>query len=374
MFKYLTILLFFLHIISSFSQTSQEALKVNSSPRVQKEIIVKGVPQSEFVYRKPHNMAYIFQSGLYFGVITMLIVVNGFFYVNSGDRSFLYYIFLVMAANLTIAYHEGMLYPYIKNTFFKYDLDMFLHVSTVISIYLFFASFLNVKKHYYKNYMFIKGFLILYLITMFSYFVTGSYKSMRLADILGTIYALYLWVFSFFFIKKEKYAKFLTLGISIFLITISIHIMFVNGFRLPFFGNTINLAKVGAIFEALILTYAATYRLRVLKEENLKMEAEIKKYITELYQKKFPEIDDSQIAVPSLELERNLQKLAGKYDLTDRELEVMLQITKGKTNRVIAESLFISVNTVKYHIRNIYVKLDINSREAVRYKVKEAII
>ncbi|QTE23218.1 helix-turn-helix transcriptional regulator [Polaribacter cellanae] len=34
----------------------------------------------------------------------------------------------------------------------------------------------------------------------------------------------------------------------------------------------------------------------------------------------------------------------------------------NKTNKEIAEALFISVNTVKYHVKNIYDKLNIKSR------------
>ena len=49
-------------------------------------------------------------------------------------------------------------------------------------------------------------------------------------------------------------------------------------------------------------------------------------------------------------------------DLSDRELEVLHLIAKGLTNREIASRLFVSLNTVKAHNRNIYGKLDVHSR------------
>ena len=49
-------------------------------------------------------------------------------------------------------------------------------------------------------------------------------------------------------------------------------------------------------------------------------------------------------------------------DLSDRELEVLHLIAKGLTNREIASRLFVSLNTVKAHTRNIYGKLDVHSR------------
>lgn len=52
--------------------------------------------------------------------------------------------------------------------------------------------------------------------------------------------------------------------------------------------------------------------------------------------------------------------------LTARELDVVTQAQKGLSNRLIAEQLFVSVDTVKYHIKNIYEKLQINSREELK--------
>lgn len=48
--------------------------------------------------------------------------------------------------------------------------------------------------------------------------------------------------------------------------------------------------------------------------------------------------------------------------LTHREIEIVSMLQQGATYRTVAERLFISVDTVKFHIRNIYSKLQINSR------------
>ncbi len=50
--------------------------------------------------------------------------------------------------------------------------------------------------------------------------------------------------------------------------------------------------------------------------------------------------------------------------LTPRETEVLTLLAQGMTNKGIAEALFISVNTVKRHLRSIYDKLDVHSRAA----------
>ena len=45
-------------------------------------------------------------------------------------------------------------------------------------------------------------------------------------------------------------------------------------------------------------------------------------------------------------------------DLSKRELEVLKEIAMGHTNKEIGEKLFVSENTVKTHINNIYLKLE----------------
>ena len=51
-------------------------------------------------------------------------------------------------------------------------------------------------------------------------------------------------------------------------------------------------------------------------------------------------------------------------DLTDRERDVLKLMIDGLSNNEIAEKLIISPSTVKYHIGNIYTKLDVDSRVA----------
>ena len=48
--------------------------------------------------------------------------------------------------------------------------------------------------------------------------------------------------------------------------------------------------------------------------------------------------------------------------LTDRELEVFMEVAKGCTNAEISESLFISETTVKTHVAHILMKLELRDR------------
>jgi LuxR family maltose regulon positive regulatory protein len=56
--------------------------------------------------------------------------------------------------------------------------------------------------------------------------------------------------------------------------------------------------------------------------------------------------------------------------LSTRELETLKLIAEGLTNQEIADKLFISLNTVKTHLKNIFIKLDVDSRAKAVEKAK----
>lgn len=61
--------------------------------------------------------------------------------------------------------------------------------------------------------------------------------------------------------------------------------------------------------------------------------------------------------------------------LSARELEVLELCAAGATNREIAETLFISENTVKHHLKSILAKLQVQNRaQAVAWAVREGLI
>ena len=58
--------------------------------------------------------------------------------------------------------------------------------------------------------------------------------------------------------------------------------------------------------------------------------------------------------------------------LTSREREVLTLLAEGKNNREIAETLFISVNTVRRHRYNIMEKLNLSSlADLLKYAISQ---
>jgi DNA-binding CsgD family transcriptional regulator len=51
-----------------------------------------------------------------------------------------------------------------------------------------------------------------------------------------------------------------------------------------------------------------------------------------------------------------------KLNLSTREYEVMQLLTQGCTNAEIAEKLFLSISTIKTHVSNLFIKMDVKNR------------
>lgn len=63
------------------------------------------------------------------------------------------------------------------------------------------------------------------------------------------------------------------------------------------------------------------------------------------------------------------------YNLSDRELQIVKGLVSGYSYKAIASELFISIDTVRSHIRRIYEKLHVNSKtEAVLKAIKEGLV
>ncbi len=94
------------------------------------------------------------------------------------------------------------------------------------------------------------------------------------------------------------------------------------------------------------------------------MQRDIKDYIQQLHDFESEE-KERKLSEEDLFLEK-----IERFNLSNREKEVLIYISKGYKNTEIAETLFVSINTVKHHIKNIFLKLDVNNRMDAVQKAK----
>ena len=103
-------------------------------------------------------------------------------------------------------------------------------------------------------------------------------------------------------------------------------------------------------------------RIRDLLDEIFKIQAITKTKIP----KKL--IDKLKLAIEKKEKHK---KINVEADLSARELDALKLIAENLTNQEIADKLFISLNTVKTHAKNIFLKLEVDSRIQAVTKAKE---
>lgn len=81
------------------------------------------------------------------------------------------------------------------------------------------------------------------------------------------------------------------------------------------------------------------------------------------------------IALKTLKLLRNPYDFGNteqeEIKLTNREIEVLEQLSKGLSYNVIADNLFLSPGTVRKHIENIYTKLQVHNKLEAIQKAKD---
>ncbi len=78
-------------------------------------------------------------------------------------------------------------------------------------------------------------------------------------------------------------------------------------------------------------------------------------------------VTEAKDASPPIDYDHLLQRSG----LSKREHEVLLLMAQGCSNQEIADLLFLSLNTVKTHTSNLFVKLDVKRRTQAVQKAKE---
>lgn len=309
----------------------------------------------------PITFLNLFKTGGYYGFVLMVLIINLFFYFSLREKTFLYYSLFLLAINLGISHYDGLF-----NIWLDFDTLFFTtnisHFIIPFAGALFATSFLNlndnIPKSKYLGFLLLLGAATCYLIHLWTknyyFFITG--------DIFALLILFYYWIMGLLVIKLNDFAIFFVVGYCLVLMAAVLFIISMD-LGIYLFSTSLEQVKFGALIEMLILTYAITYRVKKMNEENELNRNSIQKYIQEFNILK-EQMSNSSIT-ENKSFEFKINEITQKFKLTEREVDVLLKLYEGCTNKKIADELFISLNTVKYHTKNIYKKLDIGNKGEV---------
>jgi DNA-binding CsgD family transcriptional regulator len=326
-----------------FSRNFDVYIKVD--PRLHSYIPVELKTVEELIITENKNFLL---NGFYYGFAFLVIIYNlGYFFLIKDD-SFLYYALFICSICFGVFTMDGMLNFYNL----PFGLNNFLMILNYLFLAFFSSKFVNsylfLDKYYPKLKKFSYFLGAIMIVFGVHYLFSQNYYSLLLLNIFVFSLLFIYWVFTVLLYKKNIYTKILSFAYVLILFS-AIDFFIFNFLGVSMIQSDATFIKMGAFLEMIILSFAVLYRMKILREENTFVKSEIVKYSKLLTQKK---------------LKSNTDVVAENIkNLSIREREIFDLILQGKSNKEIATTINISINTVKFHIKNIYDKLSIKNRK-----------
>lgn len=313
-------------------------------------IPIKTYPYQSFLLDSQKNNMVI---GLFYGFGLMVLILNLMFYINFKDKAFIYYMLFLTSILLTFAHRDGFINVLgVSKEAQRYS-EMLFHFTSALSSVLFASEYLHMKKHFSKSLNWLKIGVVIALLLDVVYLFTNNYLYNALSDTAIISLFIGIWLISLISARSHRHAQLFALAYS-FIILFGIDFYLAKTFGWFDLGVDQSIIKLGSYFEMLIITLAVVLRMKSIKIENDEMRFEIENKIQEINN-----------LVENQNNQHEPTKPFASYNLSKKELTIVQLIEQGKTNKNIALELNISINTVKYHVKNIYQKLDINSRKEI---------
>jgi two-component system, sensor histidine kinase LadS len=304
--------------------------------------------------------------GMYTGFFLMIIIMNCFFFFNFRDPVYIWYILLCLTIGISVLTFEGLHNAMLAwgFTWITINLDVFNAYAGLIASFLFVSNFLDLRKYTPFIFYTLIANCIIVSIVVIIYFISNIHVIFILEYILVSVSFLVYLVAGIIIMRKGfSHARTFVLAYSIILISIISWVISDYFIDISFGISSEREMMIGSIIEMTILTYALSVRMKQLHVENIKFRSQLFQYVKEIAELKML-VDEK-----SIDIEQQKNELTQKWELTSREIDVLKLIAYGCSNKEIADRLFISVNTVKYHTKNIYDKLQSSGRVETLLKI-----
>lgn len=334
---------------------SNNEVFVRVEPRKESYLPIEITKERDFLLQEKFQTLLI---GLYFGFALFIMISNVFYFFVFDDAAFIYYSLFLFSTSFGLFVTDGMLNLIGIS---ERTIDFLIVLSyTLVAFFSskFSSNYLQLDVHYPKLKLLPYTIGVVVLILGSFYLVTDNFTFLIALSILVFSVFLVYWLAGLTLFNKNVFIKVFTFAfVVIFLLSINYYVFKVFGVSSASLNATY--IKFGGFIEMIVLSLAVIYRMKVLKKENRFMRSKIVSYATKL-EKLAAEVSNNQ-----MDKKLNFENL-----LSTRENEIFELIVSSKSNQEIASQLNISLNTVKFHIKNMYEKLQVKSRKEVLYIAK----
>ncbi len=313
--------------------------------------------------------------GVFYTVVYLLLLISILQYIIYRNDNFMYYLIYISVLALIVFNLNGILYNVYLPVWSNSRGASFIIGSLAVCLLYYTRSILNSKNTETTNRADDKSFKILIAVAVV--FIFTLFLKYRIAEIITAI--AFVVVASVFILKplrlslKNRYLPAFFYLIAWSIVFISTIIQLCSNFG--FIPHEVWIADITEItascLAAVFFTIGLGYQINLLTNENENARKQIVEYLREiniiknpLEQEQGKIVHNTEFAFPKMDLKIK-QEDVNSYalsPLTERELEVLSLIAAGKSNKEMAEMLFVSVNTIKSHILKTYQKLDVNNR------------
>lgn len=304
--------------------------------------------------------------GLFYSFSFIVLLINLLFYLNTRNIFFLWYCVLLLSTTLILFELDNGFYLLFGNSPYIQHIDLCLHIGLAIGVLLFTSEAIRIKRYYPRLSRITVGLILLNILCYLIYAYTDQLVWYATGTSINIIILLTYGIVAILLFKKEVYASFVVIGYSLFLLFSLLYDLPVQ-YGMVDTGITEWLLKIGALMEMIVFLYAISYRH---KKATSSKEEILQRLQQELIAQQMVASENMAIkrqlkttkTTQQLHTQQLFTDFAQQYEFTARETDIGMLLLKGYSNKEIATHLALKTNTVKYHIANMFIKLDITKR------------
>ena len=323
----------------SYRFTREQDVFIRIDPELHDYIPIELHEESKSILKDRYELLL---NSFYYGFAFLIIIYNLGYYFVFKDDAFLDYALLLLTVSVGIFTLDGML-NFFGITGMPNKVIMILNYSFLAYFSSKFAkSYLFLDHYYPKTVRFTYLIGIAILVCGLLYLFTLNYYYLLSVNTLLFSLLLMYWLLAVSLFRKNRYTRIFIVAYSILLFS-GFDYYFLKFIGYSVINTSTTTLKIGAFVEMIILSGAVLYRMNVLNAENESMRNEILQFSSNI---------------------KNQKEFTNKLDsLSLRERQIFNLIAHSYSNKEIANTLNVSINTVKFHVKNIYEKLEIKNRK-----------